>query len=101
MRKPGELEFIIAAATFVELHPDRVTPELRAAFDAYMSATPPQGEADCAKCGQRITVDLTGRLIHTTGEVGCRAASYSRLEGKGWDDTIPREWKATLPRVPR
>lgn len=83
---------------FINAHPDRVTPELRAAFDQFVAVaeeeTAVQDQDDCRRCGHRI-VKRGGRWVHSTtgGERGCRAASWSR-DGT-WDNQMDRNWYAT------
>jgi hypothetical protein len=54
----------------------------------------------CRRCGRRIVAAGSGwRHFGANGGLfaGCRAASFT--EDKGWDDTLPRSWKAA-PRAP-
>lgn len=59
-------------------------------------------ELSCRRCGRTVVnvgTDEQQRWIHLAADgglnVGCRAASFT-TEG-GWDDNIPRSWKAASP----
>lgn len=50
----------------------------------------------CAKCGQAVQTDSRDRerWLHSSDRSrGCRAATFD--PGNGWNDDIPRSWKAT------
>lgn len=58
---------------------------------------------DCGNCGHPVKEwPMAGRWVHwvngTKSSVGCRSASFDRLDGEGWDDSIPRTWQARPPR---
>src|SRR5690242_16662571 len=49
-------------------------------------------EAECRHCGYLIVRIGDSGWRHTSGSVGCRAASFDR-DGD-WDDKLDRRWKA-------
>jgi hypothetical protein len=54
----------------------------------------------CRLCGRGIVSIGNGRWTHRGADggrfVGCRAASYT--SDGGWDDALPRHWKAAPPK---
>ncbi|MEA3076508.1 MAG: hypothetical protein QOF60_1416 [Actinomycetota bacterium] len=60
-------------------------------------------ESACRRCGRTIVnlgLDGDNRWTHVAADgglnVGCRAASFER--GAGWNDALPRTWKAAPTR---
>lgn len=52
-------------------------------------------DGECRRCGQPV-LEWGGRTAHRGAQgvpmVGCRAASYTTENG--WNDDLPRSWKA-------
>jgi hypothetical protein len=59
-------------------------------------------EEKCARCGRTILITERGYVTHVNAEGGlnrgCRAATFT--SERGWDDSIPKTWKATRPTGP-
>ncbi len=97
MSDDGPAEFLLqhAALIFVEQHPERATPELLAACEAWQRKFWRFESVECAtckRCGQAIEKNRD-RWYHLGRTRGCRAAS--RTYGRGWDDSLKRSWVAT------
>jgi hypothetical protein len=78
---------------------------------ATMKGPPDRPASYCVNCGKRIWIGHSISLITLMPNprwtwvhlgagalpaVGCRAASYQE-GGKGWNERLPRWWKATPP----
>jgi hypothetical protein len=53
--------------------------------------------ATCKHCGHQVA-DVGDHWVHWVdgkqSNVGCRAASFDRLDGRGWDEALDKHWKA-------
>ncbi len=77
-------------------------PELLADYTdlwPYFAAKDDEPKVRCRRCGRAIVnlgSDQGTRWTHLSADgglnVGCRAASFA--PGEGWDDDLPRSWKA-------
>ena len=61
---------------------------------------PVELDPPCARCGRQLVLDHTGHWTHQSAgggrNSGCRAASFTEIGG--WDEEIPRTWRATPPK---
>jgi hypothetical protein len=79
-------------------------PELLDDYVDFLESTPDSSEPNCRRCGRAILAMSSRQRgsfwTHITAggsgtNVGCRAASW--VEGNGWDENLPRSWKAAPP----